>query len=35
MFKLKNGLLTEKLTVYNFIRLMIPPNYEIHPNDMI
>ena len=33
MFKSKSGIVKEKIDNYDFIKLMIPSNYEIHPSD--
>ena len=31
MFKTKSGVIKDKLLPYDLIKLMIPPNYEVHP----
>jgi len=35
MMRTKKGEQKDKLSIYDFIKLMLPPNYEIHPNDAI
>jgi hypothetical protein len=35
LMRTKTGEYKDKLSNYDFIKLMLPPNYEIHPNDAI